>query len=230
MAKSNKQIEQEILAFLDTIGESSASFQEADTLQGLEKLIIEAASNFVLRVRENLQKANKIDTGELERSISQGDLINNNGIYEIEVGYLEGSKGAKYADYVNKGVKGVRSGEPSDSPYSFKNDKPGLSMILAIAKWYRRNAGFARRETQKTGLSAVQKKRKRLSKMANQADSLKSLAYATSVNIKRRGLKKTGFFDKAVQASFGSDFTRLVAVVAGRQIQVNITKYGNNNK
>lgn len=230
MAKSNKQIEQEVLAFLDTIGEGAEGFREATSLKGLEKLIIEAAGNFIVRVKENLQKAGKIDTGVLENSISQGELIQTGGGYEIEVGYLEGSAGAKYADYVNKGVKGTRSGEPSDSPYSFKNDKPGLNMQLAIAKWYRRNAGFARAETQKKNLSAVQRKRKRLSKVANKADSLRSLAYATSVNIKRRGLKKTGFFDKAVEASFGKDFTRLVAIVAGKEIAVNITKYGDNNK
>lgn len=224
MAKSNKQIEAEVLAFLDTIGESAEGFREVKNLRGLEKLIGLAVSNFIQRVQENLIKANKVDTGALSRDITQGDLITTGNGYEIEVGYPAGSEAAKYYDFVNKGVKGVRSGQPADTPYSFKNDKPGMNMQLAIAKWYRRNASFGRKETQKQNLSGLQKKRKKLLKMADEATRLRSLAYATSVNIKRRGLKKTGFFDKAVEASFGKDFSRLVAVVSGREIAVTIRK------
>lgn len=224
MAKSNKQIEAEVLAFLDTIGESAEGFREVKNLRGLEKLIGLAVGNFIQRVQENLIKANKVDTGALSRDITQGDLITTGNGYEIEVGYPAGSEAAKYYDFVNKGVKGVRSGQPADTPYSFKNDKPGMNMQLAIAKWYRRNASFGRKETQKQNLSGLQKKRKKLLKMADEATRLRSLAYATSVNIKRRGLKKTGFFDKAVEASFGKDFSRLVAVVSGREIAVTIRK------
>jgi hypothetical protein len=224
MAKSNKQIEAEVLAFLDTIGESAEGFREAKNLRGLEKLIGLAVGNFIQRVQENLIKANKVDTGALSRDITQGDLITTGNGYEIEVGYPAGSEAAKYYDFVNKGVKGVRSGQPADTPYSFKNDKPGMNMQLAIAKWYRRNASFGRKETQKENLSGLQKKRKKLLKIADEATRLRSLAYATSVNIKRRGLKKTGFFDKAVEASFGKDFSRLVAVVSGREIAVTIRK------
>lgn len=224
MAKSNKQIEAEVLAFLDTIGESAEGFREAKNLRGLEKLIGLAIGNFIQRVQENLIKANKVDTGALSRDITQGDLITTGNGYEIEVGYPAGSEAAKYYDFVNKGVKGVRSGQPADTPYSFKNDKPGMNMQLAIAKWYRRNASFGRKETQKQNLSGLQKKRKKLLKIADEATRLRSLAYATSVNIKRRGLKKTGFFDKAVEASFGKDFSRLVAVISGREIAVTIRK------
>lgn len=224
MAKSNKQIEAEVLAFLDTIGESAEGFREAKNLRGLEKLIGLAVGNFIQRVQENLIKANKVDTGALSRDITQGDLITTGNGYEIEVGYPAESEAAKYYDFVNKGVKGVRSGQPADTPYSFKNDKPGMNMQLAIAKWYRRNASFGRKETQKQNLSGLQKKRKKLLKIADEATRLRSLAYATSVNIKRRGLKKTGFFDKAVEASFGKDFSRLVAVISGREIAVTIRK------
>ena len=59
---------------------------------------------------------------------------------------------------------------------------------------------------------------------------LRSLAYATAINIKRRGLKKTGFFDKAVEESFGSQFYSAVAKITGKEIAVNIRSYGNNNQ
>ena len=227
MAKSIKQLQSEILAFLDTLGQERDLFTEVKDLKGLEKAIGEVVGEFIKEVQENLNKSGKIDTGALATDITQSDWDGSS----ISIGYPAGSNAAKYYDFVNKGVKGVRSGEPADSPYSFKNDKPSLSMQLAIAKWYRRNAGFGRREdAPKKSMSAVQRKRKRLLRMTNKADSLKSMAYATSINIKRRGLKKTGYFDKAVQKYFGNDFNRLVATIVGREIQVNIKQDGNNNK
>lgn len=230
MAKSAKQIEAEVLAFLDTIGEDSAAFQEATSMKGMEKMIILSAANFILKVQENLNKAGKIDTGGLSTQITQGELINTGTGYELEIGYPAGSKAAKYYDFVNKGVRGTISGQPADSPYSFKNDRPGSSMTTAIAGWYRRHASYGRKETQKTGLSAVQRKRKNLSKMVDANKRLRSLAYATAINIKRRGLKKTGFFDKAVESSFGSQFYSAVAKITGKEIAVNIRSYGNNNQ
>lgn len=226
MAKSISQLQNEILAFLDTLGESKELFTRVQDLKGLEKAIGEVVGEFIKQVQENLEKAGKIDTGALATDITQSEWDGSS----ISIGYPAESAAAKYYDFVNKGVKGVKSGQPADSPYSFKNDRPSLAMQLAIAKWYRRNAGFGRRETQKKNLSALQRKRKKLLKVTNEADRLKSLAYATSINIKRRGLKKTGYFDNAVQKYFGSNFNKLIAKVVGKEIQVNIRQDGNNNK
>lgn len=226
MAKSISQLQNEILSFLDTLGESKELFTRVQDLKGLEKAIGEVVGEFIKQVQENLEKAGKIDTGALATDITQSEWDGSS----ISIGYPAESAAAKYYDFVNKGVKGVKSGQPADSPYSFKNDRPSLAMQLAIAKWYRRNAGFGRRETQKKNLSALQRKRKKLLKVTNEADRLKSLAYATSINIKRRGLKKTGYFDNAVQKYFGSNFNKLIAKVVGKEIQVNIRQDGNNNK
>ena len=229
MAKSIKQIEAEVLSFLDSIGEDSQAFKEV-TGKGIEEAIILSAANFILKVQENLNRAGAIDTGTLSSQITQGDLINTGGKYELDVGYRADSKAAKYYDFVNKGVKGTRSGNPADSPYSFKNDKPGRAMQSALMGWYRRNSSFARREdAPKKSFSQVQRKRKKLLKMVNESSRLKSLAYATAVNIKRRGLKKTGFFDKAVDSSFGQDFYNMIAKISGKEIVINI-RNGNNNK
>lgn len=228
MAKSAKQIESEVLSFLDTIGEDKSKFQNVSNFPGVERLMILAAANFIIQVQENLNRAGKIDTGTLASDITQGELIKSGSQYSIEVGYPIGSKAAKYYDFVNKGVKGTRGGP--DSPYSFKNDKPGYSMTSALSGWYKRHSNFARKETQTKNLSAVQRKRKKLSKMVSEASRLKSLAYATAVNIKRRGLKKTGFFDKAVKSSFGSEFYDAIAKITGKNIAINIRQYGNNNR
>lgn len=228
MAKSISQLQNEILAFLDTLGESKELFTRVQDLKGLEKAIGEVVGEFIKQVQENLEKAGKIDTGALATDITQSEWDGSS----ISIGYPAESAAAKYYDFVNKGVKGYdeKKSINRDSPYRFQNDKPSLAMQLAIAKWYRRNAGFGRRETQKKNLSALQRKRKKLLKVTNEADRLKSLAYATSINIKRRGLKKTGYFDNAVQKYFGSNFNKLIAKVVGKEIQVNIRQDGNNNK
>jgi hypothetical protein len=232
MAKSIKQIEAEVLAKLESkgFGISATEFDEITELKGIEELMILAAANFILQVQENLNRAGKIDTGTLASDIEKGEITNADGVYSIDVGYAKGSKAAKYYDFVNKGVKGTRSGTPADSPYSFRSDMPGRSMTSAIAGWYRRHASYGRRETQKKNLSAVQRKRKKLSKMVDANKRLRSLAFATAVNIKRRGLKKTGFFDKAVQSSFGADFVKALAKITGKEIAINIKGNGNNNK
>jgi hypothetical protein len=232
MAKSIKQIEAEVLAKLESkgFGISATEFDEITELKGIEELMVLAAANFILQVQENLNRAGKIDTGTLASDIEKGEITNSGGVYSIDVGYPKDSKAAKYYDFVNKGVKGTRSDTPADSPYSFRSDMPGPSMTSAIAGWYRRHASYGRRETQKKNLSAVQRKRKKLSKMVDANKQLRSLAYATAINIKRRGLKKTGFFDKAVQSSFGPDFVKALAKITGKEIAINIKGNGNNNK
>lgn len=232
MAKSIKQIEAEVLAKLESkgFGISATEFDEITELKGIEELMVLAAANFILQVQENLNQAGKIDTGTLASDIEKGEITNSGGVYSIDVGYPKGSKASKYYDFVNKGVKGTRSGTPADSPYSFRSDMPGPSMTSAIAGWYRRHASYGRKETQKKNLSAVQRKRKKLSKMVDANKRLRSLAYATAVNIKRRGLKKTGFFDKAIQSSFGADFVKALAKITGKEIAINIKGNGNNNK
>lgn len=232
MAKSIKQIEAEVLALLESkgVGIFANEFDEITEFKGLEELMVLAAANFILQVQENLNQAGKIDTGTLASDIEKGEITNAGGVYSIDVGYPKGSKASKYYDFVNKGVKGTRSGTPADSPYSFRSDMPGPSMTSAIAGWYRRHASYGRRETQKKNLSAVQRKRKKLSKMVDANKRLRSLAFATAVNIKRRGLKKTGFFDKAIQSSFGPDFVKALAKITGKEIAINIKGNGNNNK
>jgi hypothetical protein len=63
--------------------------------------------------------------------------------------------------------------------------------------------------------------------MVSESSRIKSLAYAVSVSIKRKGLKKTGFIDKAGQFAFGKEFNDAVAKIIGREVVINI-RNGNN--
>jgi hypothetical protein len=227
MAKSVKQLQDEVLSYLDSQGQSKNAFTDVEKLDGIEKLLVLSAANFIIKVKENLNQSGRVDTGALSSEIEEGEVQAGAGSISITVGYPAESKAAKYYDFINKGVSGTRN--KIDSPYSFKNERVGGPMQFAIAKWLRRNASAGRMEDQKKNLSAVQRKRKRLSKMVDQNKRLRSLAYAVSVSIKRKGLKKTGFFDKAGKFAFGKEFNDAVAKIIGREVVINI-RNGNNSK
>lgn len=233
MAKSNAQLEADVAALMESLGVGKADvIENLEELPALNKFLVLSAANFVLKVQENLKKAKKIDTGRLSNSISQGDVIVDGTGLSITVGYDESSEASKYADFVNMGVKGaINKRKAPNSPYSFKNPYPSKKMAMEIAKWYNRNGINARQESNRTNRSALQRKRKRLSSMVSEASSIKSLAYATAASIKRKGIGKTGFFDKAVESSFNEDFTQAIANITGLSVALNITKkYGDNNK
>ena len=233
MAKSVKQLQDEVLGFLETRGVEKSSVEEFVSF-GIQKLIEDAGVNFILKVQENLNRLGKIDTGALSNDITITPVETTGDSYSITIGYPVDSKAAKYYDYVNKGVKGfIDESKAPNSPYRYQSEYPkfGGDMHKALMGWYRRNASAGRREdAPRKSISAVQRKRKKLSKMVDADKRLRSLAYATAINIKRKGLKSTGYFDKAIQFSFGKEFTQAVAKVMGREIQINISRDGNNNR
>jgi len=223
MAKSIKQLQAELLdeGLLKRLG---AQREDLTKLPLLEQLLIQSAANFILKVKENIEVLGISDTGALSDDISQGELTKQGGVYSITMGYPAESDAAKYYDFVNKGVKGVQSGTPN-SPYSFKTLGVSKGMAFNILKWIRRNnvkGGVA--------LTKRQAKRQALSKIVSEANSKKSLAYAVARNIKKKGLRKTGYFDNAVNSIFGDDFSGAVSKILGQDIRILIRQNGNNNQ
>ena len=227
MPKSINQLQAELLSsgVLDKLGASQQDFASLGTLPVLEQYLILAAANFIQKVKDNIEVLGISDTGSLSDDISSGELVKESNGYSIEVGYPRGSKAAKYYDFVNKGVKGVKSGTPN-SPYAFKNIGVGRAMLQNIKSWVDRN-GIRRNDVAITRRQAT---RQSLSNMVSEASRSKNLAYAVAVNIKKRGLRKTGFFDSAVDSYFGSDFASGVSKIIGQDIKVLIRQNGNNNQ
>jgi hypothetical protein len=185
----------------------------------VEKVILSYAAKFIIQVQKNLISANKTDTGRLEDDIQQGDLIKTGGSYLIDIGYPKTSEGAKYYDFVNKGVKGFKSGSPN-SPYKFRSAYPSINgpMVTAIQKWVKRNAKLARREDQNTNLSGLQRKRKSVSEL----NTGRTTAYLIARKIKQRGLPRTGFFDDAIDQVFNEQFYNKMAKAVGGDVRVYI--------
>lgn len=206
-------------------------YQKLGQLPFVERTIIRYAAKFIKQVQNNLKKANKVDTGTLSTDIAQGDLIKEGSSYSLDIGYPQSSAGAKYYDFVNKGVKGFKSGQPN-SPYSFKSAYPSMNgpMVTAIQKWVKRNALSQRREDQKYNLSSTQNKRKSIA----QLNTGRTTAYLIARKIKQRGLPKTGFFDNAVDKVFNQAFYDKMAKAVGADLVVYIkqanTLINNENK
>lgn len=224
MAKSAKQLQEEVVnsGLLNRLGSDRTDYADLNQLPSTKQIIILSAANFIEKVKEELQRLGKVSSGNLEDGITSGDLIEDKGGYEIDLGYKKDDSAAKYYDYVNKGVRGYSTGSPSGSPYGFKNLKVSMAMQKSLMLWYRKRGNAARYEDQKKKLSATQRTNKRLKKAISATDSAKSLAYATAVSIKRKGIKKTGFFDNAVNFSFGKGFIDAVSKSVGQDIKVYI--------
>ena len=194
-------------------------YQKLGQLPFVERTIIRFASIFIKRVQDNLIKANRVDTGTLSTDITEGQLIKQGSSYSLDIGYPKSSEGARYYDFVNKGVKGFKSGQPN-SPYRFRSAYPSMNgpMVNAIQKWVKRNALSSRREDQRFNLSGLQKKRKSVA----QLNTGRTTAYLIARKIKQRGLPKTGFFDNAVDEVFNQQFYDKMGKAIGADLIVYI--------
>jgi hypothetical protein len=225
-AKNQAQLLSE--GFLDTLDRNKVDFEDAAGIPVTARLLVLAAADFVKRVQKNLNDMGKVSTGTLATDIIAGEVQAGGGIVSITVGYPAESAAANYYDFVNKGVKGVQSGEPADSPYAFKESKnkfdkyaPPPVMVSAILGWMEQNNIRARAETQTENLSPLQSKRKSL-REATGGDPQRSLAYAIARSIKRRGLPYTGFFDEARAYAFGDKFIADISKAVGADVRLAI--------
>lgn len=228
MAKQSiDQLQDELLneAFLDDFGNDSTVYRSRRRGPVTERLLIKAVGNFLLQVQDNIKKANKIDTGGLSEELAQGELLNDKGKYSIEAGYPLDSEAANYAPFVNQGVKGFISGEPSDSPFSFKSAYPKKDgpMTQAILQWVRRNGIASRSEDQKKRLSNLQTKRASVGDVAGD----RATAFLIAGKIKQRGLPKTDFFTSAVREYFGDEFVAAVGSAFLSDVRVYIKQANN---
>lgn len=179
MSISKAQAEALAEGFLDHLGSDRSDFLPRKTYTELFLIVgelIEAAQN-------NLNRANRIASGALSESIIADEPVQNGGIISVDV--LMNFYGA----FVNKGVKGTRSGS-STAGYSFRNEIVSRKMYYAIETWIKR-AQISTRSVQKYKAHG---KHERKQKSIAQYDA----TYAVARSIKQHGLKPTGFMDKAI--------------------------------
>jgi hypothetical protein len=222
MAKSIRQIQDEIIndGFLDSLAKDGQNYQELKQYPVLKKMILLASDNFIITALEELERQGKVNTGGLADGLSSTDVIEKTEGYEVELGYDPSDPSAKYYDFVNKGVGGVKSG--GSSKYRFKSLYPSKKMVSAIEMWMRQRGLQGRADDQRYNLTANQRKNKGLAQKPE--NKLRSFAYATAKKIKREGIPYSGFFDKAIEAQFGDEFSNAVASTVAADLRVYIRK------
>lgn len=188
--KAQQQALQE--SFLNTIGQGKNVF-EPIKLDATTKAVVDIAAYFVAVAHENLNKKGTVSSGFLTDSIKPQDAIITDKSVTVNI------TAAKYYDYVNKGVNGAQNVKVPDSPYAFKTPYPNKKMATEILKWVRKNVNSVRNVEK--AYKKQERKGLKLRKIVKKSNDLKGLAYAISAGIKKEGLKKTSFWDKANEAA-----------------------------
>lgn len=158
-------------------------------LNRVTESLVKMAENLITQAQKNLNKAGSTSTGGLEASIHASDIDIDGSRLSVDILLLDRYK------FIDQGVSGVESGK---GKYSFKTKYPSKKMATAILKWLRQGRNRALSIRKPLG-GKTEKKNLRAKKAVNESDNLKSLAYAISTNIKKKGIKPTYFFEKAVK-------------------------------
>jgi len=176
--------------FLKTVKLEDIGSDRSDAkidLNEIEQALVDLAITFKTTAEGELDLRDAIDTGKLADSIQFNQVKFMGGTYSIDINVLD------YYKFVNSGVKGVQSGG-INSPFSFKDLGVSKDFALSIRKWIIRHGLKARTKPARSHPLGTEKKAFNLNTLNK---STNALAYAIATNIKKRGLKPTGFWDKA---------------------------------
>jgi hypothetical protein len=196
--------------------------QGALKLNAVEKVMYDAATKFIGLAQQRINAKKKVDRGNLS-DISISTIQKTGNKYSLTIGYDKTNPASEYYDFQNKGVKGIKSGQPN-SPYKFRTLSVSKNMVEAILQWYLRHKNYIRNEDQRKGLSPLQIKRKTIANVADPKIKLRQLATNTAKNIKKKGIGRVGFFDDNLDKAFGQEFQAKLAQALGQDIALTITQ------
>lgn len=190
-------------------------------LNSVEAVMLEGANQFMRLAIARINERKKVDRGNL--SDIEVTAIKQEGTkYSLTIGYNRNNPASEYYDFQNKGVRGIKSRQPSSSPYSYRTLSVSSKMVNALMQWYMRHKNYIRNEDQRKNLTPLQQKRKTLGNIVNQQAKLKQIATNTAKAIKKRGMPRIGFFDDNLDKAFGKDFQAKLAKALGQDIVLNI--------
>jgi hypothetical protein len=198
-------------------------------LNGVEEVMLVAANKFMDLAIARINQKKKVDKGNLS-DMEVSAVRQEGNKYSLTIGYNKSNPASKYYDFQNKGVKGIKSKQPNNTPYSYKTLSVSSKMVSAIMQWYMRHKSYIRNEDQRKNLTPLQQKRKTLGNVTNQQTKLKQIATNTAKAIKKRGMPRVGFFEDNIDKAFGKDFQEKLAKALGQDIALNIRQnFGNGN-
>lgn len=180
------QNSKETLSFLDGLGSNDRG--DKVEFNNVGAALVELADFLITTARDNMDKKGNTATGQTASSMKASNVKTNATKLQVDI-----SLDSTYK-FLDQGVKGVEGGT---GKYQFKTKYPNKKMALAILKWVRKR-GIA---TKYKAISKTERKNQRIKRMIKKSDNLKGMAYAISTNIKKKGIKPTYFFSKAIEAT-----------------------------
>lgn len=174
-------------ATLDYLG-GIGSDDRGDSLQlsNSAAALVKLAGIIISEATDNLDKGGNVATGNTASSMKARDIVQNGTSFELDIEIASTYK------FLNDGVKGTQGGT---GKYSFKTSRPGEKMAKAIRAWLR----VRKIATKYKAKSKNERKNQRIKKLVESKDGrLTALSYAIATNIKKKGIKPTKFFTKAV--------------------------------
>jgi hypothetical protein len=166
--------------FLDSLG-SKPEISDLILSESLAALI-QLAGGLIIDANENLSSSGHVASGALSDS------------HKIRNPYYLGSEirldieALFYFQFLNRGVRGTQSGT---GEFAFKSSYPSRAMVAAIAAWINR-----------AGLSSYNvKKSVSNQEVKNKTISHYDKAYAVARSIKMKGIRPTGYFDRAIAST-----------------------------
>jgi hypothetical protein len=180
--------------FLDDLGTSKDELQPKESYTELILL----AGEMVEEMQENLKR--NVASGALSESIAIDEPTQTGDVLRIDITMND------YGRFLNKGVKGWKSGK---GLYQFKNTLPSKGMVAALKAGIERAGSKLKSTNRAKTVSANELKN---------ADISEAMAFGAAMNIKKFGIKPTGFLDKAVvstQKKAGDRFGAALKVDVG---------------
>jgi len=162
--------------FLDSIGDENG-IRPKETITQL----IVLAGGMVDDMQQNLNSSNSNASGSLSASINATEPTLNGKTVKVEIEMLF------YGLFLNKGVKGTKSGSGA---YQFKGDYPPKKMVDAIREWSKHGKLSTKNTNRHKTISRQEKKNVSIGDLDN--------SYAVARSILQHGIKPTAFLDKAV--------------------------------
>jgi hypothetical protein len=195
-----------LLSDLGTDANAEIKFESA-----IEEAIILFVNKLTDDLRTNLSKKDDYyQNSDLMQSIATLPLNISGSKFTMSI-EMNG-----YADYLNKGVSGIKN--KFDSPYAFKFQSVSDGFRDNLKRWItKRGIPLESKYSQTKDLT----KDKRAEK---QIDEKTQMAYAIGMKIKRDGIKANHFIDEVYNEDVVAKFGKSLAELMGKKIKVSITQ------
>lgn len=165
----------------------------------------------------------------LNKLINQKKLVATGNLADIDNPEIDEGPGittmrirlADYYDFVNKGVKGVKSSRNApDSPYQFRNYGVGTDMRRSLTQYVQQGRFKIRNVRRDAALgTGLERKGVKASTRPTIEQQVNQLGYL----IKAYGIKETGYFDDAFNQVF-SNFEVVMTEAVGQDIILTLSR------